>query len=169
MPIELRPQDPQWPACFDEATLALSAVLGRYALDIQHVGSTSIAGISAKPVIDIAIAIQQYPLPDELLAAVEALGYTYLGEYGIPHRHLFFRRDGPVGYNVHINELANDQFQRHVLFRDYMRAHPDAAREYENLKRELAARYNDVSTYADKKSEFVQGILSKARLWRQSP
>jgi GrpB-like predicted nucleotidyltransferase (UPF0157 family) len=167
MPIELYPQDPRWPAYFDEAKLGLSEVLGRYALDIQHVGSTAIPGIIAKPVIDIAIAIEQYPLPDEVLAAVAALGYTFLGEYGIPHRHLFYRRDPPVGYNIHINELANDEFQRHVLFRDYMRSNPDAAREYEDLKRELAARYDDVNTYAGNKSEFVQGILSKARLWQQ--
>lgn len=167
MPIELHPQDPQWSAVYDEARSVLSAVLGEYALDIQHVGSTSIPGISAKPVIDIAVAIERYPLPDEVLAAVEALGYTYWGEYGIPRRHLFFRRDLPVGHNVHINELANGEFQKHVLFRDYMRAHPADVREYENLKQELAARYDEVGTYAENKSEYVQGILRKAELWRQ--
>jgi GrpB-like predicted nucleotidyltransferase (UPF0157 family) len=167
MPIELLPQDPQWSGVFDEAKVVLSAVLGEYALDIQHVGSTSIPRISAKPVIDIAVAIERYPLPDEVLAAVEALGYTYWSEYGIPHRHLFFRRDLPVGHNVHVNELANGEFQKHVLFRDYMRAHPDDAREYESLKRELAARYDEVGTYAENKTEYVQGILSKAQVWRQ--
>src|SRR5215210_5943429 len=153
MPIELHPYDPDWAVYFSEARLPLSAALSHYALDIQHVGSTSITGLRAKPVIDIAIAIEHYPLPDGVLAAVEALGYTYLGEFNIPHRHLFFKRGGPVGYNVHINELANDEFQRHVLFRDYLRAHPDIASEYENLKRELAARYDDVASYADNKSE----------------
>jgi GrpB-like predicted nucleotidyltransferase (UPF0157 family) len=68
---------------------------------------------------------------------------------------------------VHINELANDQFQRHVLFRDYLRAHPDAVRDYENLKRELAARFDEVGPSADNKSAFVQDILAKARLWRE--
>ncbi|HEY0071225.1 MAG TPA: GrpB family protein [Chloroflexia bacterium] len=167
MPIELHPHNPEWAAYFDEGKQVLSAVLGEYALDMQHVGSTSIPGIKAKPVVDIDVAIEHYPLPDEVLAAVEALGYTYWGEFGIPHRHLFSRRDGPVGYNVHINELANDEFQRHVLFRDYMRAHPDAAREYEALKLELAARHDVVNLYAGDKSEFVQGILAKARLWQQ--
>lgn len=167
VPIELHPHDPQWAAYFDEVKLALFGVLGGYVLDLQHVGSTSIPGIKAKPVIDIAVAIEQYPLPGEVLAAVEALGYTYLGEYGIPHRHIFFQRGGPVGYNIHINELANDEFQRHVLFRDYMRAHPDAAQEYEHLKLDLATQHNDVNTYADHKGEFVQGILRKARLWSQ--
>ena len=167
MAIELHPHDPRWAACFDEEKASLSGVLGRYALDIQHVGSTSIAGIAAKPVIDVAIAIEHYPLPGDALTAVEALGYTYWGEYGISHRHLFFRRGGPVGYNVHINELANGEFQRHVLFRDYLRAHPKAAQEYERLKLELAARHDDVNTYADNKSEFVRDILRRAYLWRE--
>jgi GrpB-like predicted nucleotidyltransferase (UPF0157 family) len=167
MTIELAPHDPRWTAYFEEVKVSLSAVLGRYALDIQHVGSTSIAGIVAKPVIDVAIAIERYPLPDEVLAAVAALGYTYWGEYGIPRRHLFFQRGGPVGYNVHINELANDEFQRHVLFRDYLRAHPDAAQEYERLKLLLAAQHDDVNAYADNKSAFVQDILRKAYLWRE--
>lgn len=166
MPIELVAPDPLWPALFEEAKAALSVALGPYAVEIEHVGSTAIPGIKAKPVIDIAVAIGQYPLPDEVLRGVVALGYTYLGEYGIPRRHLFFKRGSPVGYNVHINELANDEFQRHVLFRDYMRAHPRASREYEKLKLELAARYNEVGPYADSKSEFVQGILRKARLWQ---
>ena len=167
MPLELREHDPRWAACFDEVKSSLSPALGLYAVDIQHVGSTSIAGIVAKPVIDVAVAIEGYPLPGEVLAAVEALGYTYWGEYGIPRRHLFFQRGGPVGYNIHINDLVNDQFQRHVLFRDYLRAHPDAAREYERLKLELAAQSDDVNAYADSKSEFVQGILRKAHLWRE--
>lgn len=167
MPLELQPHDPRWAAYFDEVRASLSGVLGRYALDIQHVGSTSIAGIVAKPVIDVAVAIEQYPLPDEVLTAVAGLGYTYWGDYGIPHRHLFFQRGGPVGYNIHINELANDQFQRHVLFRDYLRAHPDAAQEYERLKLALAAQHEDVNTYADSKSEFVRDILKKAYLWRE--
>ncbi|HVF99972.1 MAG TPA: GrpB family protein [Chloroflexia bacterium] len=167
MPLELLPHDPRWAAYFDEVESLLCGVLGRYALDIQHVGSTSIAGIVAKPVIDVAVAIEQYPLPDEVLTAVEALGYNYLGEYGLPHRHLFFQRGGPVGYNIHINKLANNQFQRHVLFRDYLRAHPNAAREYELLKLELAAQHDDVNTYANSKSEFVQDILRRAYLWRE--
>jgi GrpB-like predicted nucleotidyltransferase (UPF0157 family) len=162
----LLPYDPRWAGYFEEAKLPLSQALGHYALDIQHVGSTSIPGISAKPVVDIAIAIEHYPLPDEVLEAVKALGYTYWGEYGIPHRHLFFTREGPVGYNVHINELANDQFQRHILFRDYLRAYPAAVREYEDLKRELASRFDEVGPYAESKSEFVRDILAKARAWQ---
>jgi GrpB-like predicted nucleotidyltransferase (UPF0157 family) len=164
MPIQLVPYDPRWVEHFEQARLPLSQALGDYAVDIQHVGSTSIPGISAKPVVDIAVAIEHYPLPDDVLDAVKALGYTYWGEYGIPHRHLFFTREGPVGYNVHINELANDQFQRHLLFRDYLLAHPDAVREYEALKQELAARFDEVGPYADSKSAFVQGIVAKARL-----
>jgi len=166
MPITINPYDPRWAEYFEEAKQPLLQALGDYALDVQHVGSTSIPGISAKPVVDIAVAIEHYPLPDDVLDAVKSLGYMYWGEYGIPHRHLFFIRDGPVGYNVHINELANDQFQRHVLFRDYLRAHSDAVREYEDLKRQLAARFDDVGPYADSKSEFVQSILTKARVWQ---
>lgn len=166
MPIQLQPHDPEWSLIYDIAKLPLSMALGQHARDIQHVGSTAIQGISAKPSIDIAVAIEQYPLPDEVIQAVVDLGYEHWGEYGIPRRHLFHKPGSPVRYNVHVNELSNDEFQRHVLFRDYLRAHSDVAREYERLKQELAARYDDVGPYADAKSEFVQAILAKARRWR---
>ncbi len=167
MPIELYPYDPRWVRFYEEAKMALSVALGGYAKDIQHVGSTSIPGMAAKPVVDIAVAIERYPLPGEIIEAVCELGYEYMGEYGIPRRHLFRLRSPAIGYNLHINELANDQFQRHVLFRDYLCAHPDVARDYERLKRELAARHDEVGPYADSKSEFVQTILEKARAWRE--
>ncbi len=166
MPIKLFPHDPDWELLYEEARQQLLAALGSYAMDIQHVGSTSIAGIAAKPVIDIAVAIRQYPLPDNVITAISDLGYTYRGEFGIPRRHFFSRRDLLVGYNVHINELSNDEFQRHVLFRDYLRAHVAVKREYEDLKRDLASRYRDVGQYADNKSDFVKGTLESARAWR---
>jgi GrpB-like predicted nucleotidyltransferase (UPF0157 family) len=166
MAIELVPHDPLWSLHYDEAQQVLSRVLGGYVVDIQHVGSTSIPGIMAKPVVDIAVAIESYPLPDSVLETVKALGYTYWGEYGIPRRHLFFTRESVPGFNIHINELSNEEFQRHVLFRDFLRAHPEVAREYETLKMELAAQHTVVNDYAESKSEFVQGVLERARYWR---
>lgn len=166
MTVELYPYDPQWALLFDEAKLPLSVALGEHAKDIQHVGSTSIPGLAAKPVIDIAVSLDRYPLPDDVIAAVEALGYEHMGEYGIKGRHCFRRPAPPIKYHLHMYALDNGAYQDHVLFRDYLRAHPEAMREYEALKRQLAEQYEDVNDYADNKRDFVRATLEKALAWR---
>jgi GrpB-like predicted nucleotidyltransferase (UPF0157 family) len=164
MPIELFAHDARWAAYYEAARADLTAAFGPYALDIQHVGSTSVPGLAAKPVIDIAVLLPRYPLPDSVIAAVCRLGYEYKGEYGIARRHYFVKAGPPIRYHVHAYDQANGNFQNHVLFRDYLRAFPAAAREYEELKRALAARFgDDTHTYADHKSDFVRAILARAR------
>ncbi|HEY0072065.1 MAG TPA: GrpB family protein, partial [Chloroflexia bacterium] len=106
--------NPDWPAYFEEERGPLAAAFGPYALDIQHVGSTSVPGLAAKPVIDIAVATEDYPLPDEVISRVVALGFEHMGEYGIPRRH-YFRRGSNGWYAVHVHALerTGDEYIRH--------------------------------------------------------
>jgi GrpB-like predicted nucleotidyltransferase (UPF0157 family) len=161
--------DAAWPGYFEEEKQALAGAFGPYALAIEHVGSTSVPGLAAKPVIDIAVGMPGYPLPDEVIRRVEALGYDHRGEFGIPRRHYFRRNGPPCVFHVHANEIEGDSYRDQVLFRDYLRAHPEAAREYQVLKRDLTARLvSDFETYTESKTGFVQLTLEKARAWRQA-
>jgi GrpB-like predicted nucleotidyltransferase (UPF0157 family) len=156
-----------WPLVYAEAAGPLAAAFGPYAADIQHIGSTSVPGLAAKPIIDIAIGITQYPLPDAIIDAVTRLGYEHKGEYGIPGRHYFRKPGPPYGFHIHATGLQSSEYHNHILFRDYLRAHPDAAREYQLLKRDLAAHWvDDFEAYAAAKTSFVRQILLKAEAWR---
>ncbi len=160
---------------FNEERTRLQNAIGRWAVAIEHVGSTSIPGLAAKPIIDIGVALRS--LEDALycITPLVEIGYECVGESGIPGRIYFRKRtDTPLPgqvhnsgigrtHQVHMYEQTHEQFVNHLLFRDYLRAHPSAAREYEDLKRRLAAEYDDVEAYAEAKSGFVLGILDIAR------
>jgi len=172
--IVLADYDPTWPEMFEEERARLQAAIGEWAVAIEHVGSTAIPGIAAKPVIDIGVALRSYDDAPKCITPLVEMGYQCLGEYGIPGR-IFFRKrtDAPlpgqthsgVGrtHQVHMYAEGHSEYVQHILFRDYIRSHPIDARDYEQLKRRLAAEYDDVEAYAQAKSDFVQRILSAAR------
>jgi GrpB-like predicted nucleotidyltransferase (UPF0157 family) len=172
--IYLAGYDPRWPQLFEEERERLHAAIGQWAADIQHVGSTSIPGIAAKPIIDIAVHLRS---PSDALYCITPLvelGYECLGEFGIPGR-IYFRKptNSPVPgqahdgfgrtHQIHMYELGHDQYEKQIIFRDYLRAHAGAAAEYEALKRDLARRHAaDIEAYALAKSDFVLDILARA-------
>jgi len=141
-------------------------------LDLQHVGSTAIPGIRAKPILDIAADVASYEAAAVCIAPLEALGYTYRGENGIPRRRYFVRRtpDGETTLvHLHMLEAHSAEWENHLLFRDYLRAHPQDAQAYQALKEELMARYpRDRGAYTEGKGAFVARILVQARLWQAS-
>jgi len=165
-PILLCPHDPAWPAAFAEAASELASHLSDVLVALHHVGSTAIPGIAAKPVIDVLVVVADLDALDRHVNVVVALGYEALGEYGIPRRR-YFRRNNPLGartHQVHAFPRGHEQIERMLLFRDYLRATPDAARQYEMLKRDLAARCGtSIERYAESKTEFVEAILTRAR------
>jgi GrpB-like predicted nucleotidyltransferase (UPF0157 family) len=178
--IYLADYDPRWPQLFEEERSRIQAAIGEWAADIQHVGSTSIPAIAAKPIIDIAIHMRALVDALKCITPIVELGYDCLGEFGIPDR-IYFRKptDTPLPgqraghdgigrtHQIHMYPLNHDQYAKQVLFRDYLRAHADAARDYETLKRELAIRHaGDIEAYANAKSDFVQSILRSAALAR---
>lgn len=172
--IILAPYDPTWPAQFEEERNRLLAVIGKWAAGIQHVGSTAIPGSAAKPIIDIAVHLDSLTDALKCITPLAGIGYECLGEFGLPGRIYFRKRtDNPlpgqahdgVGrtHQIHMYETGHEQYEKQVVFRDYLRSHSEAAREYEALKRDLAARLSDVEEYADSKSDFVRRILVLAR------
>jgi GrpB-like predicted nucleotidyltransferase (UPF0157 family) len=166
--------DPVWPLLFEDERQRLQAAIGEWAVAIEHVGSTAVPGLAAKPIIDIGVALRSFEDALHCITPLFELGYQCLGEYGIPGR-IFFRKltDAPLPgqshhgiartHHVHMYQQDHYEFVQQTLFRDYIRSHPAAAREYEQVKRRLAEDHSDMNEYAMAKSNFVQDILAKAR------
>jgi GrpB-like predicted nucleotidyltransferase (UPF0157 family) len=160
--VKVAPYTAEWERLFEEEKALLQAAIGRYVLDIQHVGSTAIPGIVAKPIIDIAIAVANFEEASVCIEPVERLGYEYRGENGIPRRHYFVKGD-PRTYHIHMNELGSRDWQKLVRFRDYLVQHPDLAEAYAALKTELAGRYpTDREAYQEGKAPFIERVLGEA-------
>jgi len=121
----------EWAACFVEESTRIREALSGSALDIQHIGSTAIPGITAKPVLDIAVAIHDFESGHALVPALVALGCIYRGENGIPRRHYFERGDM---YHLHVFDQGSLDWQRHLRFRDRLLASPELAARYSQVK-----------------------------------
>ena len=164
-PIHVNAYDPAWPRAFAEEAPALARVMPAGAR-IEHIGSTSVPGLSAKPIVDILVGVEE-PLDEARFAAVlTPLGYESMGEAGVPGR-LYFRRRGGQSFNVHVVEIEGAPWQYTRLLRDYLRAFPAAAARYGQRKREVvAAGAADLSTYSQGKAAVVEELLAEAQRWR---
>ena len=143
-------------------------MLGNFIGAIHHIGSTSIPGTFAKPVIDVLVEVSDVNALDTIAEGMERLGYEGLGEFGIPGRR-YFRKDDSNGiraFQVHAFVCDDSHVRRHVAFRDYLIAHPDIAAAYSALKRELASRYpDDAEAYMDGKDLFIKEQEALALAW----
>jgi len=150
---------PEWALRFAAERDRLYAALGTAALDIQHVGSTAIPGILAKPILDIAVAIHNFESGSLLVPSLVALGYQYRGENGIPRRHYFVRGTPCRTHHLHVFEQRGPEWERHLRFRDRLLASPATAAQYSELKRTLAAESPESrDRYQSLKSSFIADL-----------
>ncbi|HEX8195230.1 MAG TPA: GrpB family protein [Pyrinomonadaceae bacterium] len=161
--VKLSPHREEWHELFAAEARQLISVAGKHALAIEHIGSTAICGIAAKPIIDIALAVQEIAEVEQIIQPFENLGYVYRGENGIPNRH-YFRKGSPHRtHHLHVVQYESDFWRNHILFRDYLRARPQIAAQYENLKRKLAQTHRENrEAYTEGKTEFVENVLKAA-------
>ena len=153
----------KWPIEFREERDRLIGAIGSITRDIRHVGSTSIPGMTAKPIIDIAVGLVKFGDGASCVAPLQRLGYESRGEYGIPGRH-YFVKGSPSTRHLHMYAESDPRLLDYILFRDYLIAHPDPAIQYAALKRDLAGRFgDDRASYQDGKAAFVESVLEKAR------
>jgi GrpB-like predicted nucleotidyltransferase (UPF0157 family) len=163
-PVIVVDYDKNWPIQYEEEKLKILNVLGDTVENIQHIGSTSVPGLAAKPIIDIAVGLKQLPPSIVQISALEKLGYFYRGEAGIPGRH-FFQKGSPITHHLHVVIWEGEVWERHILFRDFLRTYPDAAQQYEALKRNLAIQFRlDREGYTSNKAPFIEQLLSHAKL-----
>ena len=169
-PVEIVDYDPQWPVLYEEEKSRILNVIGRRIVAIEHIGSTAVPGLAAKPIIDIIVAVRHLIDAGECIEPLQSIGYEYVPEFEveIPERR-FFRKGPPEArtHHIHMIELTSEFWERHLLFRDYLRSHPDVAQQYYQLKKELAARYgSDREAYAGAKTPFIESIVAKSRATR---
>jgi GrpB-like predicted nucleotidyltransferase (UPF0157 family) len=169
--VEVVPHDPSWRSLFQTEATRVSVGLGENVIAVYHIGSTSIPGIYAKPVIDMLVEVKDILAVDGKTVAMESLGYEVMGAFGIQGRR-YFRKDNEAGirtHQIHAFETGSPQLARHLAFRDYMISHPGEARAYSELKRKLAAEFpSSPDDYMDGKDAFIKEIDKRAAAWRAS-
>ena len=168
-PIDVVEYDSSWPGLYEEEAKRVREALGAPAVALEHIGSTAVPGLAGKPVIDVSVGVERLELSGAQIAAMEALGYQYLGEHGLPGR-LFFRREqgGRRTHHVHVVEWGGERWHRHRAFRDYLRAHPDEAAAYAEAKRRVASQASHLGDYWERKQQFVDELFERAWRWYQA-
>jgi GrpB-like predicted nucleotidyltransferase (UPF0157 family) len=153
--------DERWPALFHAEAARLRHACGSLPVSVEHVGSTAVPGLCAKPVLDILVGRPASVASPEYVRPFERAGYEHRGDRGIAG-HQFFRRGQPRAYHIHLVVRDDALWREYLAFRDHLRAHAGAARRYGELKRALAARYpNDREAYIEGKAGFVAAVFSR--------
>ena len=170
--VEVVAYDPEWPARFAAERQALLAAVPGLFLSIEHIGSTAVPGLAAKPTIDILATVADPSAVPDRLDALAAAGYEHRpGSFPDDPRHLFFRkvREGKRLAHLHVVDASSPEVDDYRVFRDFLRAVPDGARRYADLKLDLAARFADRrQAYVDAKRREVDVLMPEVRRWAAS-
>ena len=162
-PVIIEEYDARWPGEFQIIRGRVAAVLKEKAAAIEHIGSTAVPGLAAKPIIDIDVLLKSKGDLPLAIAALATIGYTHRGDLGITGREAFRAPRDTFAHHLYVCPSEEGEFRRHIAFRDCLRTHPHAASEYAKLKRELASRFaSDREAYNNAKSAFVGKLLVRA-------
>jgi GrpB-like predicted nucleotidyltransferase (UPF0157 family) len=152
--------DPAWPVAFERLRATIWPVVSDVALTIEHVGSTSVPGLAAKPIIDMSVVVptaSNIPIAIERLAT---LGYTHIGNLGVDGREAFSNPDGTRSHHLYLCPRDGLGLANHLAVRHYLRGHPEVAKEYGELKKQLAKGFpEDIDSYIDGKTDLIMRIL----------
>ena len=166
-PVEIHPYDPAWPEGFAAERERLLGLFGPGEARVEHVGSTAVPGLAAKPILDLLLGVGALAVVEARIPALEALGYEYIPRHEaiFPERRFFARpapRPRPRTHHLHAVVIGTPFWNDHLRFRDRLRAEPELARAYEALKRELAGRHReDREAYSEAKTDFVRSALDR--------
>ena len=165
--VMVLPYDRAWKIAFEDIKREIEAALGDLILGIEHVGSTAVEGLSAKPCIDLDVVIEDYAVFPAVVQKLAAIGYIHEGDLGIKDREAFRYRDKPHLLTHHLYVCPRDsrELHRHITFRDFLRSNPQAAKQYGQVKEEAARRYpEDVDQYMQFKSACVGQLYEQCGL-----
>ena len=152
------PYDKAWESAFEAIKQEIEAALGDLILGVEHVGSTSVEGLSAKPCIDIDVVMEDYSLFDAIVQKLEAIGYIHEGDLGIPDREAFRYSDKPhlMTHHLYVCPRYSRELHRHITFRDFLRNNPEAAKKYGRVKETAAKLFpEDIGRYIAYKSPCI--------------
>jgi GrpB-like predicted nucleotidyltransferase (UPF0157 family) len=161
--VQVVDYDPAWPGLFQREAERIRAVLGERVVQLEHVGSTSVPGLAAKPIIDIMLIVPDSSEEPAYVPDLEAAGYVLVIREADWYQHRCFK--GPdTNVNLHVYSPGCPEIERYLIFRDRLRGHPDERAHYQRVKRELSERdWTYVQQYADAKTEVVESIIARAR------
>ncbi|MGN7177188.1 hypothetical protein BK139_14365 [Paenibacillus sp. FSL R5-0490] len=165
MKIRLTAFSDDWALMYQNEVQFLKSIFKDEIIKCEHFGSTSVRGMKAKPVIDMMCIVRNIEKIDEFTEKMKKLGYESAGEWGITERRLFRKGGENRTHHIHFYQSDNPQIERHLIFRDYLRTHPDEAERYTNFKEELAQRFDDTTDYSQAKKVFVKEMEQKALDW----
>ena len=168
--VEVVPHNPCWQQEFERESKLVVTVFGNNFTAIHHIGSTSIPNIHAKPIIDMLVEVIDIEEVDKCNAQMVGLGYEAMGEFGISGRRFFRKEINDIRtHHIHTFQITSPDVARHLDFRDYMIAHLEDAKQYSELKQELAKLFpHDIESYMDGKDGFIKEMQIKANNWRKS-
>jgi GrpB-like predicted nucleotidyltransferase (UPF0157 family) len=159
-PILIVAYDATWPIAFEKLRGCLLAALGEVAVTIEHVGSTAVLGLAAKAILDVDVVVRSASDAGEAIRRLGEFGYQHLGDQGIRGREAFNRPPDTAPHHLYVVVQGSEPLRNHIQFRDYLRAHPEKAKEYQRLKQTLAAHFrDDRDGYTEAKTEFVRVAL----------
>jgi GrpB-like predicted nucleotidyltransferase (UPF0157 family) len=167
--ITIVPYDPAWPAMFYAEAASIRRVLGELVLRVEHVGSTAVPGLAAKPVIDLQISVSSLEPMGVYVQSLASIGYSHipLGEFDSVYPFFQKPAEWPTTHHIHLCVCGSEQERNHLAFRDYLRTHPAVAAEYLTLKRQLAAVHHGTTlasreSYSLAKTGFITSVLERA-------
>ena len=166
--IYIAQYDTGWPARFSNLASAMREALGDVAVRIDHIGSTSVPGLAAKPIIDMQVSVRSLEPVDPFRIPLEGLGYFYRRNNPELTKRYFREPPGEPRTHIHVRRAGSFSEQYPLLFRDYLRQHPLSASEYENVKRQLVEQYpHDGLAYTNAKDTICWEIIHRADEWAQ--
>lgn len=164
--VTVLPYDERWEKDFQAIRDEVKTALGDIALRIEHVGSTSVRGLSAKPIIDMDVVVEKDSV-EEAIRLLESIGYIHEGDLGIPGREAFAYsgKEHLRTHHLYVCPKGSDELRRHLAFRDYLRSNPAAVRQYGRIKEEAARLYpHDIEAYAVRKAPFIKKVYAELGL-----
>ncbi|MFD0770511.1 GrpB family protein [Bacillus sp. CGMCC 1.60114] len=165
-PIVIEEYTPNWALQFKEEQKIIKDIIGSTALAIEHIGSTSVEGLGAKPILDIMVGVRDLSEIDTFIEPLEKIGYEHVFHQEFPNRRFFRKGLWRAGtHHLHIYRFGSDEWDSNLLFRDYLRNHPDVRQQYNQLKKELANKHHfDRVAYTNAKAPFITNIIQKGKL-----
>ena len=164
--VIVTPYQSSWPDAFQQEKEQLETIFGDRLLAVHHIGSTSVPGLSAKPILDILPVVDSLDGIEAFDAAMEQIGYEAKGEFGMPGRRYYRKGGDNRTHHIHLYADGNPEIMRHVVFRDYLRQHPEEVEAYSTIKERLAHQYpEDISAYIAGKDSFVKTMEQRALAW----
>ena len=165
--VVVLPYDVAWQSAFEKIKVEIEEAIGNLMIGIEHVGSTSVAGMSAKPCIDIDVIIKDYSVFAAVVDGLKAIGYIYEGDFGIKDREAFQYTDKPylMTHHLYVCPQHSEELHRHITFRDFLRSNPEAVKKYSLIKEKAAKLFpNDIDGYIEYKSPCIEELYKECGL-----